>query len=389
MSYKNILFNSFGISDSGGITVLEKAINECLEDEEYILYIYCDKNSNIFNLINKFQDNQNINFIIIENKGIINRLIFENIKFRSIIKKLNIDLIYNFSGSAQFFIKTPSLVKIQNLMFYSKKLDQTYIKNRKIKLWLKQILIKRFIFLFMLRKTKNIEIQSEHVTKSLSDFLNISEKKFFLKNDFSIEENDFKEIKNYDFKKKIIFLYIVGPHFEVLHKNISDFINTMVQMKKQNFDFEIKITLEEEQLNNSLFWNKELNNVTTFLGYIKNKDILNNLFTDNTILISTSIVETIGLHVIEATQNGIISIVPNEDYSKYVYGNNILTYNLEDKNSLRDNLKTLIHENNIKDLRKRIQNNQDYLISNESKKNKKIYEIFNKILNKGKNNVQE
>ncbi len=72
-----------------------------------------------------------------------------------------------------------------------------------------------------------------------------------------------------------------------------------------------------------------------------------------------------------------------------MYGNNILTYNLEDKNSLRDNLKTLIHENNIKDLRKRIQNNQDYLISNESKKNKKIYEIFNKILNKGKNNVKK
>jgi hypothetical protein len=376
---KNILINALGISDSGGITVLETTIKECLEDETLNLFIYCNHNNNIINLKNEFLNYQNITFELIKNKGIVNRIFFENFQFRTIVKKLNVSLIYNFSGTEQFSLKIPSLVKVQNLMFYSKKLDQIYLKNKDYIQWFKQIFIKRFIFLFMLKKAKNIEIQSEHVSLSLSSFLNITNKRFFLKNDFPAEKNDFKIPKKYNFSEKITFLYIVGPHFEVPHKNINDFVNAMTKLKNSNIDFNIEITLTKKQLNESLIWNKELNNITTFLGYLKNKNAIKKLFKDNTILISTSIVETLGLHVIEAIQNGIIAIVPNEEYSKYVYGEDILNYTLNDSDSLVEIFKKLT-TNNEQSIEKNILNNQDYLIRNENNKNKKIYQIFNKIL---------
>jgi hypothetical protein len=377
---KNILINALGISDSGGITVLEKTIKECLEDETLNLFIYCNNNNNIINLKNEFLNYQNITFELINNKGIVNRIFFENFQFRKIVKKLDISLIYNFSGTEQFFIKIPSLVKVQNLMFYSKKLDQTYLQNKDYIQWFKKIFIKRFVFLLMLRKAENIEIQSEHVNLSLSKFLNITKKRFFLKNDFGAEKNDFKIPKKYNFSEKITFLYIVGPHFEVHHKNINDFVNAMTKLKNSNIDFNIEITLTKKQLNESLIWNKELNNITTFLGYLKNKNAIEKLFKDNTILISTSIVETLGLHVIEAIQNGIIAIVPNEEYSKYVYGKDILNYALNDPDSLVEIFKKLTTNDNIQSIEKNILNNQDYLIQNENNKNKKIYQIFNKIL---------
>ena len=48
----------------------------------------------------------------------------------------------------------------------------------------------------------------------------------------------------------------------------------------------------------------------------------NSLFYDNTVLISTSVVETLGLHVIEGIKNGVIIITPNEQYADVVYGKN-------------------------------------------------------------------
>ena len=47
----------------------------------------------------------------------------------------------------------------------------------------------------------------------------------------------------------------------------------------------------------------------------------NSLFYDNTVLISTSVVETLGLHVIEGIKNSVI-ITPNEQYADVVYGKN-------------------------------------------------------------------
>ena len=230
----------------------------------------------------------------------------------------------------------------------------------------------------LIKQAKYIEVQSAHVEENIGNFLDIGNKKFFIKSDIDICENEFLKPKNYDFNKKIKFFYIVGPHFESLHKNFEEFVQAMLLLQKQNFDFEIVLTLTKEQLHGSVLWDASLDKNTTFLGY-SSKSKLQQQFKNNTILISTSIIETLGLHVIEAIQNGVLVIVPDEPYSRSVYGQDTVSYQLYSPVSLVEKIydMTLLDNQAIRDI---IQKNQNYLIQNESKKYHSVIEIFDEIL---------
>lgn len=372
-----LIINSLGIQDSGGITVLDKLLSE-IKDSSYKFLIICNQNENIEKLIIKYKKNLNFEFKLILNKGFLNRVYFENIIFRKIIKEKKVKLIYNFSGSAQFFFKVPQITKVHNLLFYSKKIDQVYFDKKKYLNWFKQIFLKRIVFHIMIAQSKYIEVQSNHVKGYMNDFIDISQKKFFIKSDISVKDEFFQKIKEYDFSEKLRFLYVVGPHFEYLHKNFRDFVDAMIYLRNKNIDFEIVVTLGKEQLHKSILWDKNLDKNTNFLGYISKSELMEQ-FQDNTILISTSVIETLGLHVIEAVQNGIFTIVPNEKYSLDVYGNDIVTYELFDYNSLIKVLETftLLNNNEIKDT---IARNQHYLVQNENIKYQNIVNIFDEIL---------
>jgi glycosyltransferase involved in cell wall biosynthesis len=376
--FKNILINAFGIQDSGGIRVLEKLLIECQHSVGYKYTIICNNNLQLRNLNNLYKKNDIFNFIMINNKGFLHRLIFENIQFYNIIKKENIDLIYNFSGTAQPFLNTPQLIKIQNLLFYTKSLDKIYNEKSSFIIWLKQIYFKRVVFQFMSNHSYFLEVQASHVEKYMSDFIDTKEKTFFLKSDISVEQNEFLLPQNYDFTKKVKFLYIVGPHFEYIHKNFIDFTNAMLLLLEEQIDFEINITLSSEQLNNSTLWDKRLNDRTNFLGYISNQDDMDKLFCDNTILISTSIIETIGLHVIEAIKKGVVPIVPDEEYSQSVYGSKILSYKLFNAKSLLNSILSIIQNKiNTNNYIQRLQND---LIKSENSKYNNIVNIFQKVI---------
>jgi len=374
-----VLINAFGIVDSGGITVLEKLLNELSVFESNHYYVVCNKNHNIERTMKKYQFFPHIVFKEFLNKGFIHRIYFENIVFRKIIKVHQINLIYNFSGSSQFFNKTQELVKIQNLLFFSKELDSEYIRKYQFLLWFKHIVLKRTVIRLMLIKTKHLEIQSDHVKKNLENFINVKNMRFYLKSDIDISSNEFCLPKKYDFKNKIKFLYIVGPHFKYPHKNFLDFTKAMVTMNAHGFDFEINVTLTFDQLNKSKFWAESLNSKTNFLGYISDQEKKLELFSDNTILISTSIIETLGLHVVEAIKNGVLVIVPNEDYANLVYGSQMFSYKLFSNNSLVNTIMDIINQEvNFDEI---LLNLQSDLKDIEMRKHRNIEEVFDRIQN--------
>ena len=302
---------------------------------------------------------------------------FENVYYYYYSKKNKIDLIYNISGTAQFVSASKQLVKIQNLLFYSKKLDKLYLDNKKRKDWLKHIFIKRLVFKLMLQMSKYIEIQSSHVKDNIRDYLNVKKKFFFIKNDFDVKKISINN-KAYDFNKKVTYLYIVGPHYNMPHKNFKDFINAMTTLNKRNINFELKITLSKENLEKNVLWDRRLNDKTIFLGYIT-KNQIEKQFQNNTILISNSVIETLGLHVVEAISNGILTIVPNENYAKVVYGTDIQTYELYNVKSLInkiDDIYKLSNENICRIIIK----NKKHLIKNEKNKHLTCISMFNEIL---------
>ena len=376
-----ILINAAGISNSGGVVVLEKLILELAEAKKDCKFIFLvTKNIQVDAFIEKYKKNLSFSFRSVEFKNSLSRLLYENIRLRKIIIEKDISLVYNFSGSRQFFCKVPQIIKVHNLLFYSKKLDRHYKKQLQIILWFKQIFFKGLVFRFMLTHSKYLEIQSKHVSGHLSDFVNIRKKHFFVKSDVDVHYQSFSAPLKYDFGKKIKFLYIVGPHFEYPHKNIIDFTLAMVELKKSNVDFEINITLTRDQLNQSDGWDKSLNENTNFHGYIHDAKDMDKLFCDNTILVSTSIIETLGLHVIEAIKHGIVTITPNEDYAAEVYGTLRFVYDLFDPSSLSSAVRNIV--SNEGTLSNVILAQQQYLKENEATKFNNIIDVFDDVLSR-------
>ena len=153
----------------------------------------------------------------------------------------------------------------------------------------------------------------------------------------------------------------------------------MLVMNNKDVDFEINITLSNEQLKSSKVWNASLNSKTNFLGYISNQDKMSQLFCDNTILISTSVIETLGLHVIEGIKNGVVTIAPDEKYANTVYGKNMFKYELFNKDSLVRTIMSVV--NYKKSYSKKILSIQDDLRQREISKFSSIVDVFEKVLN--------
>jgi len=372
-----ILFNALGIRDSGGLRVLQVELGKYNEETFPGYILVCNDSEYLKQIIEDYKHVKNFKILIHKASGLWSRLYYENVVFKKIVNKYNVDIIYNFSGSSQPFIKTLQLIKMQNLLFYSKELDGAYWRQYSFMSWIKQVLIKRVILNLIRPNQAYIEIQSSHVEVEMANFVNTKNMLFFIKSDVAVTDDEFCKPKSYDFSKTINILYIVGPHFESLHKNFTDFVKAMTVLEKQGFDFKIDITLTREQLNSSKIWDESLNDKTNFLGYISDKEKMRNLFTNNTILVSTSIIETLGLHVIEGIKNGVITIVPNENYSNSVYGENVVKYELFNKNSLFEKIATMIDSN--ESYSAKILSAQDDLRKNEKKKFNSILEVFKNV----------
>ena len=97
-----------------------------LENQENQYYIFVFSNQNILNLVQEFNNIDNIHFKIYNDYGILFRLLRENLYFLSFVLRNDISLIYNFTGTRQLIFGIPTIVKIQNLLFFTKKLDSFY-----------------------------------------------------------------------------------------------------------------------------------------------------------------------------------------------------------------------------------------------------------------------
>ena len=373
-----ILINALAIRDSGGINVLKKVLDECSLDKSIKFLIICGNNKNLINLSNFYKEISHFNFKFYECNSLLRRFYIENIIFRGLEKKYKIKLLYQFTGSAQLFTKIPQLSKLHDISFFSRDVQRQYFVQKIFFNWLKHNFLKRLIFSSMIKRCEFLEVQSDHVSTYIDDYINISKKRLFIKSDININKEEFRVPVLMDPKTKITLIYVVGPHFNAVHKNIETFIKAASKLKEEGFDFEIAITLTKQELYQSGVWDASLDSRTKFLGYIR-KDELIKLFTDNSVLISTSIIETLGLHVIEAIQNGTLAIVPKEKYSSAVYGSSILTYETLNPDSLVDAIKN-VNTRSEQELNSITLESQEYLISNEGLKIESVLEIFKSIL---------
>jgi hypothetical protein len=375
LSSTDIILNGLGIQDSGGITVLRKILSEFILSDKYRIHLFITKHLNTESIKDEFQQNDSIIIRVIPNHGFIYRILFEHGYFFKYSIKYRVPIIYNVTGTAQLFSRCKQLTKVQNSLFFSKRLDKEYWKTRHYIDWLKQVYFKRLVFRSMLKSVQYIEIQSPHVKDKIANYMSLKGKRIFVKSDIDIATPNVISPKIYTPNSMKTILFVVGPHFALLHKNIKDFSDAMTLLMKTELNFEIKITLLEDDMKRSTAWSDKLNPITKFLGYLSHSEILN-LFQDNSLLVSTSIVETLGLHVIEATLNGIMVVVPDETYCMEVYGDSTPTYELFDASSLAAKIEKLFGDKS-ENISAGITVNQQYLINSEKRKWGSIVNIMN------------
>ena len=375
-----VLINSLGIQDSGGVVVFNHFLYEIKNNSSEFL-IVCNSGKFVGAVIEQYKGYRNLRFVVLKNRGFVYRLYYENFIFKRLVKDNEIQLVYNFSGSAQlnFLIHIPQLTKVHNLLFYSRNLDAVYHSKKAYFEWFKQVFLKRLYFKFMLNQSKYIEVQSNHVQDCLSNFIDTKNKIFYEKSDIDVCNDAFSLPRKYDFSKKIKFLYIVGPHFESIHKNFFTFVDALSVFDGLNIDYEINVTLTKDQLHNSGIWDYALDSKTNFLGYISDQEKMTELFSDNTILISTSIIETLGLHVIEGIRSGVITIAPNESYARTVYGDNMNLYDTLNSESLLNAIQVVLKS--VSPHSELILSLQDRLKKSEMAKHHNILDIFKEVLN--------
>ena len=119
-----ILINALGITDSGGITVFQKVLQEFSSRKDNKYYFICNKFDGPIRLARQFQGLKYFHFVFL-NRGFFRRIYYEFLLFPLMLKKHNVDLVYNFSGSSQRFLfsNVSQVLKIHNLLFYSRALD--------------------------------------------------------------------------------------------------------------------------------------------------------------------------------------------------------------------------------------------------------------------------
>ena len=169
-----ILINTLGIQDSGGITVLNMVLEECSLDKSNNYLVVCSHNENINILHNDYKDKEHLVFKFFQVKSSLHRLYIENVTFRFLQKNHGIKLIYNFSGSAQFFSKTPQLIKLHDISYFSRDVGREFFVQKKYFEWFKQIFIKRLVFSNMIKQADFLEMQSRHVQSHIQNYIDIS-----------------------------------------------------------------------------------------------------------------------------------------------------------------------------------------------------------------------
>lgn len=374
-----ILINALGIRDSGGVTVLDRALRECASDVDRKYLFVFSENESTSKLEADFLGAENICFYRFKIFNDIHRLYVENVLIRRLVKENSVTLIYNFSGSASFLSNVTQLIKLHDLSFFCKSVDKAYFANKKIFAWLREVWLKRLVKSMMILKCDFAEIQSSHVKNHIEEYVSLEKHRVFLKSDIDISQGDFTAplLTGRDEVLKIIF--VVGPHFQSIHKNLKIFVQAMSQLNCEGVDFEILITLKREELVASKLWDERLDVKTKFMGYLPRQQI-KSLFTGNSLLVSTSMIETLGLHVVEALQGGIPVLVPNERYCEAVYGPYVQRFETYDPKSLAICIQRFLNMPVVQKV-ENVKNSQRFLLNSENAKLQSVSEIFDSIQN--------
>ncbi len=331
-----IVVNAVASIHSGALTILKNFILKAIDTEFYFL---------IFTGIPiDIPKESNIRIIVKSNRNRFNRLYWDNFELNKELKSLNLvpDLVFSLQNT-DFKVDqlVPHVVFFHNpFMLYHKNWN-IFNKNERL-FWFYKVVYKFIVKNSLNRKTVLI-VQSQWAKKALIE-------KGFLK--FSIKV--FKESRITELKKManlnsgpiINLFYPATPLLYKNHKFLFDLLNYIKEYDTALFSrIKLNLTISKlDLLNLKLLKSyQNIEEAVVLNGYIDHSKV-EKLYRESDFLVFPSLIETLGLPLIEASEFGINILSINLEYAKEVLSDykNVVFLDCNDLPKWVENIKNFV-----------------------------------------------
>lgn len=324
-----ILVIDVAAENGGALTILEQHIAEFEKDKENEYVVLLSKP--------KYCDRDNVRFLNFEwvKRSSLHRLFFDYVYIRTILRKEKFDKIISLQNNAVSSRGIEQEVYFHNALFVSEK---RYSAFESLSLWTYQNVISHIVKSSLKRASK-ITVQSNWIKRALNEKWRISKYKIVVKRPTCDFENDGQN-------KKSCGANIFYPANYSLYKNHEVLINACISVwNKKETDCGLTLHLlgSESQLTKNC--GSQIHNhgyPIVFHGRLT-KEEMRHMY-ETTSLVYPSMIETVGLPLMEAAAIGSYIMAADLEYAHDTLGDytNCTFFNPEDMCDLENLLLKLV-----------------------------------------------
>ncbi|UJF26170.1 glycosyltransferase [Planococcus sp. 107-1] len=289
-----IIINNMAATSGGGLSILKGFYEYLIKSKEA-------KNHEWVFLLNDnyIKETKNIKVIVFK-KNWIRRLKFDYISGKKIIKKFNPDVVFSMQNTITYGLDVRQVVYMHQSIPFQKTKKFSFFKANERKLAVYQHIIGSLI-IKSLKKADKIIVQTKWIKEAIVHKAGISSLK--IENILPPMQKSVQLLQRSSFNKEKFFY----PASKISYKNHSCIYEAAAILNNDGItNFSVDLTIKE---------NKEVKNIN-FLGALSFEEVLENY--KNSTLIFPSLIETVGLPLIEAKQLGIIILAADCEYAREI-----------------------------------------------------------------------
>ena len=294
-----ILVNDIAASSGGALSILKNFYEYIKNNEE------SRKHEWIFLLSDFYiEETPNIKVIILkESKSWLNKMLFDYFTGKKIISALEPDVVFSLQNTMTYGLKFPHVVYVHQSLPFQNEKNFSFLKKNEAKLAIYQHVI-GFIIKNSIKSSQLTIVQTHWMKEAIVKEIKISEENII------VAFPDFKKPRDtVDFSlfNKYSFFY---PANDAIYKNHGCIEEAVRILIDQNVtDFEVIRTIDGEP-HNKVFVNN---------GYMEYTDVIRQY--EMSTLIFPSYIETIGLPLLEAKQQGAIILASDTHFARETLNN--------------------------------------------------------------------
>ena len=330
----NILVLSMAATEGGALSIMNNLYNEIKESSNDVHWYFLVSLPQLENL-----DNVSVLRYPWVKKNWFNRLYFDNVIAKKIVKENNIDYVFTLQNTTIFNVDIPQILYLHQPLPF---VDKRYKINEDLKFWVYQNVIAKIIKK-SLKQADKIIVQTNWLKDAVLKLLPEKKAEDIIFSQPKINVDKIIE-SNYDYTNKFFY-----PAFAFKYKNHKMIVEAAKILKAKHLDYTVDFTLDSDaevfvsELSNEV---KSLKLPINFLGIIKQEEVFERY--SSSVLVFPSEIETFGLPLLEARLSKSIVLALNTPFARQILKDYPNAYLFEDEKELASLMKKVINKEIIR-----------------------------------------